>query len=396
MCVRYRSAPPRDPVVPGSPRRDGMSSPRPWGTGSAGQGYGGTSRLCRMSDRPAAPASAAPAPVAAQAADAAQADGPDQGSDAPSRGRTWLALAGRLLGSRPVRWGFVAAAVALGAYVVADQWTEVRAGLASMGFLAVAGALVAVLLGLLATMQVWRVLLAALGSPLPARPAARVMFIGQLGKYLPGSIWPVVAQMELGTAHRVPRHRSASASVLTMLFCLLAGLLAALVTLPFTPGARSYRWVFLAAPVLLICLFPQVLNRILDRLLRLARRPALEQPLAGRTVAGALAWALASWVCFGLQIWLLAIRLGAPHGRAALVSVGGFAFAWCVGFVVVFAPAGAGIRELLLIATLSPMLGVGKATAVALVSRVLMTAGDLITAGAAAALARRSRREATS
>ena len=293
-----------------------------------------------------------------------------------------------------MRWGFVAAAVALGAYVVVDQWTQVRAGLASMGFLAVAGALVAVLLGLLATMQVWRVLLAAFGSPLATRPAARVMFIGQLGKYLPGSIWPVVAQMELGTAHRVPRHRSASASVLTMLFCLLAGLLAALVTLPFTPGARSYRWVFLAAPVLLICLFPQVLNRILDRLLRLARRPALEQPLSGRAVAGALAWALVTWVCFGLQIWLLATRLGAPYGRAALLSVGGFAFAWCVGFVVVFAPAGAGIRELLLIATLGPMLGVGKATAVALVSRVLMTAGDLITAGAAAALARAPGREA--
>jgi hypothetical protein len=336
-----------------------------------------------MSDRPVAPP-----------ADAAVADGPGRGSEPPSRGRAWLALAGRLFGSRLVRWGFVAAAIALGGYWVADQRTEVRAGLASMGFLAVAGALVAVLLALVATMQVWRVLLAALGSPLAARPAARVMFIGQLGKYLPGSIWPVVAQMELGTAHRVPRHRSASASVLTMLFCLLAGLLAALVTLPFAPVATSYRWVFLAAPVLLVCLFPQVLNRILDRLLRLARRPALEQPLAGRAVAGALAWALASWVCFGLQIWLLSIKLGAPLGRAALLSVGGFAFAWCAGFVVVFVPAGAGIRDLLLIATLGPMLGAGQATAVALVSRVLMTAGDLITAGAAAALARRPGREA--
>jgi glycosyltransferase 2 family protein len=330
-----------------------------------------------MSDRPAAPP-----------ADPAVADGPEQGSKPPGRGRAWLALAVRLVNSKPVRWGFVAAAVALGAYWVAAHWTQVRAGLASLGFLAVAGALVAVVLALAGTMQVWRVLLAALGSPLGARPAARVFFLGQLGKYLPGSIWPVLAQMELGTEHRVPRHRSASASVLTMLFCLLAGLLAALVTLPFAPGARSYRWVFLVAPVLLVCLLPQVLNRTLDRLLRLARRPPLEQPLAGGAVVAALAWALVSWACFGLQIWLLAIKLGAPDGRAALLSVGGFAFAWCVGFVVVFVPAGAGIRDALLIATLSPMLGVGKATAVALVSRVLMTVGDLISAGVAAVLAR--------
>jgi glycosyltransferase 2 family protein len=330
-----------------------------------------------MSDRPAAPP-----------ADPAVADGPEQGSQPPSRGRAWLALAVRVVNSKAVRWGFVAAAVALGAYWVAAHWTQVRAGLASLGFLAVAGALVAVVLALVGTMQVWRVLLAALGSPLSARPAARVFFLGQLGKYLPGSIWPVLAQMELGTEHHVPRHRSASASVLTMLFCLLAGLLAALVTLPFAPGARSYRWVFLVAPVLLICLLPQVLNRILDRLLRLARRPPLEQPLAGRAVVAALAWALVSWVCFGLQIWLLAIKLGAPDGRAALLSIGGFAFAWCVGFVIVFVPAGAGIRDALLIATLGPMLGVGKATAVALVSRVVMTVGDLITAGVAATLAR--------
>ena len=57
-------------------------------------------------------------------------------------------LALRLLSSRPVRWGFVAVAVGLGAYAVADEWTQVRAGLASLGFLAVAGALVSVLLGL--------------------------------------------------------------------------------------------------------------------------------------------------------------------------------------------------------------------------------------------------------
>ena len=344
-----------------------------------------------MSDRPAAPP-----------ADPAVADGPNQagggqaggGQDGepPNRGRAWLALATRVLNSRLVRWGFVAAAVALGTYVVADQWTQVRAGLVRMGFLPIVGALVAVLIGLVATMQVWRILLAALGSPLPVHSAARVFFLGQLGKYVPGSIWPVVAQMELGTAHRVPRHRSASASVLTMLFCLLAGLLAALVTLPFAPGASDWRWVFLFAPVLLVCLLPQVLNRILDRLLRLARRPPLDQPLPGRAVVVALAWALASWALFGLQIWLLAIRLGAPDGRAALLSVGGFAFAWCVGFVIVFAPAGAGFREALLIATLSPMLDLGRATAVTLVSRVLMTGGDLITAGTAAALARARRR----
>ena len=69
----------------------------------------------------------------------------------------------------------------------------------------------------------------------------------------------------------------------------------------------------------------------------------------------------------------------------------------CVGGDVLEFGAGTGrlaAGVLSRLAELGPMLGAGKATAVALVSRVLMTAGDLITAGAAAALARRPGREA--
>jgi glycosyltransferase 2 family protein len=326
-------------------------------------------------------------------------DQPGQGAVASGRRRWPLwSVVSRLMASRLVRWAFVAAAVALGGYWFGLHWSPVATALGRIGFLAVAGAFIGVLLGLFATMQVWRVLLAGLGSPLPARAAARVLFIGQLGKYLPGAIFPVLAQMELGSEHQVPRLRSASASVLSMLISVLTGLLVALVTLPFVTRSTSYRWVFLAAPVLVVCLHPKVLNQLLDRALRLARRPPLERPLTGRVVADALAWSFSTWIGYGLQIWLLATRVGLPYGRGALLATGGFAFAWCAGFLIVFVPVGAGVREVLLIAALSPFIGVGPAGAVALVSRLLMTAGDLTTAAAAAGFARRRyprRREAS-
>jgi glycosyltransferase 2 family protein len=47
------------------------------------------------------------------------------------------------------------------------------------------------------------------------------------------------------------------------------------------------------------------------------------------------------------------------------------------------------VREVLLVALLSPVLGVGAATAVALVSRALTTVGDLLAAGLAAGCVRR-------
>jgi glycosyltransferase 2 family protein len=340
-----------------------------------------------MPDRPPAPAGERADPAVDQAGSA----GPAPGPRAARLLRVW-AVTERLLGSRAVRWGFVVLALVLCGYWLAGHWASVASALGRMGFLVVAAALLSVLAALLATLEEWRLLLAGLGSALSRRTAARIFFIGQLGKYLPGAIWPVLAVMELGTAHQVPRHRSASASMLTMLLSLFAALLMALVTLPFVARSTSYRWVFLAAPLLLVCLQPKVLNRILAWLLRLARRPSLEQPLAGRTIAAVLAWSLFSWACFGLQIWLLATRLGAPYGRTALLAAGGFAFAWSVGFVMPV-PAGAGIRDVLLVALLGPVIGAGPAAATALVSRAVTTAGDLITAGAAAGFGRGIRRK---
>jgi len=58
-----------------------------------------------------------------------------------------------------------------------------------------------------------------------------------------------------------------------------------------------------------------------------------------------------------VQIWLCAARLGHADGRVMLLAAGGFAFAWSVGFIVVFAPAGAGVRDVLLVAVLGPVLG---------------------------------------
>jgi hypothetical protein len=234
---------------------------------------------------------------------------------------------------------------------------------------------------------VWRSLLASAGSPLPFLAAARVFFIGQLGKYIPGSVWPIVAQMELAGAYRVPRRRVATSAVLTMLISLCAGLIAAVVALPLL--ATGYRWALLAAPVILVCLHPRIVNPVIDRLLRLARRTPVEQPLTGRAVAVALGWALLSWVLLGLHVWLLAVRLDAPPLKAFALAVGGFAFAWSVGFLAVVAPAGAGVRDLLLVTALSGMMPTGRATAIALTSRILMTVGDLVLAGLAA-LKRRS------
>jgi glycosyltransferase 2 family protein len=318
--------------------------------------------------------------------------GPDSGGlagqpatpAARSAVRDGLGLAKRIIGGRAFKYAFVACAVGYGGYEIWRQWGDIHHALVRIGPVPAVGALI-VLFGMqFSNLRAWQVLLAGLGSPLRTTAVGRIYFIGQLGKYLPGSVWPILAQMELGAAHRVPRARSATTAVLAMMIGLLTGLVTALVTLPFAAHSGQYVWAFLAAPVLVACLHPKLLNPLLRLAFKLARRPGLEEPLSGRVLAHALAWSFLAWVFNGLQIWLLTVRLGAPLGQAALLSLGGYAFAWCVGFLVIFAPAGAGIREVLLVAFLAPLLGTGPATAVALVSRAVTTVSDLLVAGAAA------------
>jgi hypothetical protein len=301
----------------------------------------------------------------------------------------------RAVESRAFKIAFVVAIVGLGILTVVDQWTDFKSGIDRLGVLAALEALACVLVGLFLTMQVWRQLLAAAGSRLSVRASSRIFFIGQLGKYMPGSVWPVLTQMELGRTYKVPRQRSATTALLSMLIGLTSGLLAALVGLPFLSGGsvHKYWWAFPFIPVLLVCLHPRVLNPVIAFGLKKMRKPAPEIPLTGRVIGTAIAVNLASWLFNGLQIWVMTARLGVHGGGTLLACVGAYAFAWSVGFLVVPVPAGAGIKDAILIVELAALLGGGApgtaaATAIALVSRGVTILGDLIGAGVAALLAR--------
>ena len=87
----------------------------------------------------------------------------------------------------------VLALAALG-WALVRNWPQVQLALTTIGPAAVAAAGVSALVGLLSSMLAWRALLVGLGSPIGVGAAARVVFVGQLGKYLPGgAIWAVVA-----------------------------------------------------------------------------------------------------------------------------------------------------------------------------------------------------------
>lgn len=293
----------------------------------------------------------------------------------------------RLRSSRWPRVVFLLVALAFCAYGLVSQWDQIGEALARMSGWAIAGALATGLAGLAASMLAWRSLLAGLGSPLPLPAAIRVMFLAQLGKYVPGSVWALVGQVELAREHDVPRRRGASATLLAMAATIATGVVVAAVTLPLTsPGAtRRYWWLLLLAPVLLAALHPRVMITMLNRVLALARRPAFTETIGLGTMARAVGWSVLAWALFGTHAWLLARSLG---DAGFFLSTGAYALAFVVGFLVVIAPGGLGAREAALVVALAPVLPSGGPLVVALASRVVLTAADLLWAALAAALPR--------
>ena len=292
-----------------------------------------------------------------------------------------------------LRAALLIGAVGLAGYGLVSQWPQVHAALGQLDGWDVAGATVSAIAGLGGMMLAWRALLADLGSPLPLPAAIRVLFVGQLGKYVPGAVWAVAAQVELARDYAVPRRRSATASLVSMAVTLVVGLVAAGVTLPLVSAhaVRQYWWVLAVIPLAAACLYPPVIKFGLDRVLRVLGRAPLEGSVGRGGMARALGWTILGWLCFGAHAWFLISVFAGKGGGSYALSLGAYALAWAVGFLIVFFPGGIGAREVALIAVLAPVMPSASALVVALVSRVVMTVGDLAWAGAGLAIGRASR-----
>jgi glycosyl transferase family 2/lysylphosphatidylglycerol synthase-like protein len=267
-----------------------------------------------------------------------------------------------ILANRPSRWltplVIVAALVGVGFALRRDGPAALTA-LTRPGALPLLGAAVAAnLAGLLVGMVAWRVLV-----PVGGLVAARIFFLGQLGKYLPGRVWGVVTHVDLGGRAGVPAERMVTAYLVSIGLTILSG---AGVGLLAAPGA----WIALPALAFVACLvWPGLLNRPIAVAARLLKREITPVP-AGR-LRLALGLAVLSWLVSGLHLWAIAVALGAEPGRSAAVAVGAFALATVAGSLSVITPDGWGVREFALTAALATVLPLSVAGLAAIASRLV-------------------------
>ncbi|HEY1116396.1 MAG TPA: lysylphosphatidylglycerol synthase domain-containing protein [Acidimicrobiales bacterium] len=288
---------------------------------------------------------------------------------------------------RRLRAAFLLMAVAFAVLALATQWDEAGDRIGDLSLAHVGLAALCTVGSLTASFLAWRETLAGLGDRLPIATAARIFFLGQLAKYVPGSIWAIVGQMELAKVHGVRRERTATAGIVVLTISLAMGLLLGLLAVPALLDADSDLYassVLLLVP-LAVVLHPKVLTGLVQRGLRLVKRPPLDAPLSLATIWRVAVFSILSNGLLGLQIWQLAVDVGGTGWALLALAVGGYGLAASVSLVVIPLPAGAGLREAILVLLLAPEIGAASATLVAILARLLLTVADVAAAGLAAA-----------
>jgi glycosyltransferase 2 family protein len=217
--------------------------------------------------------------------------------------------------------------------------------------------------------------------PAPLGPAIRLWMRSFVARFVPGGVMALAVRLDGGRRLGASPRQVVTATAFELLSAAFGGAAAAVVAFALQ-GDRPP--VFALAVVLALLALAVAAPRV-SRLRLVRTLPALERvPKQTLVCAGLLS--AAAWLAAGAAAWILTDGLSPSRADVRFVT-GAYALAWLVGFVVVFAPSGLGVREATLVALLAPRFGLGPATVLALMLRFANVLGDLTAAGTTEAVA---------
>lgn len=247
----------------------------------------------------------------------------------------------------------------------------------------------AYMLAYLAAAMGWHVLMRIIEAKASPLASLGIFTTSQFAKYLPGNIGHHAGRIFLSTRYGYPSHKVVFTMVAELAMVVLAMLLLSLPVLGqwserFSLGLRG---VWTAALVLLLMAVLGMVYAVLRKRGGHALFTSLSRSLeqAWATKARTVIHFVAAFLLISLQILLTVLALGLLDADGQLLSlehlptsIAVFSAAWLLGFLVPGAPAGIGVREMVLTEGLSPIIGRDHAVLLALLFRILTIMSDLL------------------
>ena len=285
---------------------------------------------------------------------------------------------------------FVGAAAFFVGKVFVDNWPRIRAGWHSPAPLYLGLAAAALLFSYFYLCRISLAVLAQLGYRLNLRAGLRPFFYTLLGRYIPGRIAVVIGKVYMYEKRGVPRVRAILAPAYENVFAATGGFTAALacVAALFSNHFQLWQLAPAAAAILGLALIiqPPVLRRLLGFVLRRFGKLELENDMVIPTGRAAAFAALYFGYCLTPGIFFAFFaRAFVDLSGLQMISVGAaYVAASVLGYAVIFAPSGIGVREGFLLVILLLFMDKGQAAFLAVASRVVAVAFELGLAGFAA------------
>lgn len=233
-----------------------------------------------------------------------------------------------------------------------------------------------VVLSYIVLIETWRQIVVAWGAELSWPAAARIWFISNLGRYVPGKIWQIGAMGALAKEAGVSSVAAVGSALVVNIVNILAGFLVVAVAGSRTISGNSPEFV---TALVVFCVLVLGSPWLLPPLARLAQRatgrdipiPAIP-PLA---IIFAVAGCSLAWNLYGIAFHDLTVAIfGGAAGRPSYYTAV-FTLSYLMGYLVLFAPGGIGVRETSLVALLAAagLESGAQATALAIASRLWLT-----------------------
>jgi glycosyltransferase 2 family protein len=203
----------------------------------------------------------------------------------------------------------------------------------------------------------------------------------EFGKYIPGKIFSYGILLYSYEKRAISKKIIGLCSFQELIISNLAVIIISLISIFFTniPELNKYKIFFII--ILSFCfliLHPKILLPISNFLLKLLKKESMETPFSFWNTFFVLFLYTINWLFFGLAFYFFINSIIVFSFNNYFYSTGAFALSGLIGFLAIFAPAGLGVREGVLILTLSYIIPSAVASIIAITSRIWITIADII------------------
>jgi uncharacterized membrane protein YbhN (UPF0104 family) len=283
---------------------------------------------------------------------------------------------------KPLEWGLALLVLAAIARYLVREWDRLasRPWDVDWALLGLGSALV--VLAYSGFVLLWRHVVSSLGGRLTVADAHRIWYFGNLARYVPGKVLQLAGTAYLARAKGVSPVLTVGSVVVAQLFVIVAGLILTLAVLPGSgfplPGGSTAS--LAVAGGLSVLLLTPLFDHAHRLGLRLAGRDEAHVRVPVKTRLGLGLGYLAAWIVFGLGFALFVRSVSDPAAGSIPALMGICTAGYLAGWVAVFVPGGLGVREGVYALLLAEVLPGPVAAAVAILSRLWLTAVEILVA----------------